>query len=220
MKRFLNMKSSELTELSREEFLGAIAGSEGRILVSETIGTVQPLLSDVTNAEFAASMGADIIILNMFDVQDPLIRALPEVEKEEVIREVKKLTGRPVGINLEPVDEAVIKEQGDPLWGMSAGRYASAENARLAVWMGADLIVLTGNPGNGVNNRAIISSLREIQKEAGNKIALAAGKMHASGVLGEGGEHIITEADIREFSDAGADIILMPAPGTVPGITT
>lgn len=52
------MKSSELTELSREEFLGAIAGSEGRILVSETIGTVQPLLSDVTNAEFAASMGS------------------------------------------------------------------------------------------------------------------------------------------------------------------
>ncbi len=220
MKRFLNMKSSELTELSREEFLGAIAGSEGRILVSETIGTVQPLLSDVTNAEFAASMGADIILLNMFDVQDPLIRALPEVEKEEVIREVKKLTGRPVGINLEPVDEAVIKEQGDPLWGMSAGRYASAENARLAVRMGADLIVLTGNPGNGVNNGAITSSLREIRKEAGNKIALAAGKMHASGVLGEGGEHIITEADIREFSDAGADIILMPAPGTVPGITT
>ena len=86
MKRFLNMKSSELTELSREEFLGAIAGSEGRILVSETIGTVQPLLSDVTNAEFAASMGADIILLNMFDIQDPLIRALPEVEKEEVIR--------------------------------------------------------------------------------------------------------------------------------------
>ena len=42
-------------------------------------------------------MGADIILLNMFDVQDPLIRALPEVEKEEVIREVKKLTGRPVG---------------------------------------------------------------------------------------------------------------------------
>ena len=154
MKRFLNMKSSELTELSREEFLGAIAGSEGRILVSETIGTVQPLLSDVTNAEFAASMGADIILLNMFDVQDPLIRALPEVGKEEVIREVKKLTGRPVGIDLEPVDEAVIKEQGDPLWGMSAGRYASAENARLAVRMGADLIVLTGNPGNGVNNRS------------------------------------------------------------------
>ena len=54
---------------------------------------------------------------------------------------------------------------------------------RLAVRMGADLIVLTGNPGNGVNNGAITSSLREIRKEAGNKIALAAGKMHASGVL-------------------------------------
>ena len=30
---------------------------------------------------------------------------------------------------------------------------------------------------------------------------------------------ILTEVDVRAFAEAGADIILMPAPGTVPGIT-
>ena len=50
--------------------------------------------------------------------------------------------------------------------------------------------------------------------------ALAARKMHASGIIGEGGENIITKEDIRQFAEAGADIILLPAPGTVPGITT
>ena len=49
---------------------------------------------------------------------------------------------------------------------------------------------------------------------------LAAGKMHASGILSEAAENIITKDDITAFSEAGADIILLPAPGTVPGITT
>ena len=48
-------------------------------------------------------------------------------------------------------------------------------------------------------------------------MVLIAGKMHASGILSECGEHILTEADVRAFAEAGADIILLPAPGTVPG---
>lgn len=219
-KRILNMTPEELTHLSKKELFTAIAGSEGRVLASETIGITIPLLTDVTNAEFAASMGADMILLNMFDVQNPQIMALPDVEKEETVREVKKLTGRLVGINLEPVDENAASENAETLWAMSAGRYATVENAVLAQRMGVDMIVLTGNPGNGVSNEAITASLRAISEKIGDKIILAAGKMHASGVIGEGGENIITKEDIRLFCEAGADIILMPAPGTVPGITT
>lgn len=219
-KRILNMTPEELTHLSKEELFTAIAGSEGRVLASETIGITIPLLTDVTNAEFAASMGADMILLNMFDVQNPQIMALPDVEKAETVREVKKLTGRLVGINLEPVDENAASENAETLWAMSAGRYATVENAVLAQRMGVDMIVLTGNPGNGVSNEAITASLRAISEKIGDKIILAAGKMHASGVIGEGGENIITKEDIQLFCEAGADIILMPAPGTVPGITT
>ena len=143
-----------------------------------------------------------------------------EVEKEETVREVKRLTGRMVGINLEPVEESYASDNKETLWEMSAGRYATVENAIQAQKMGVDLIVLTGNPGNGVSNPAIISSLKAISEAVGEKIMLAAGKMHASGIIGEGGENIITKEDIRQFAEAGADIILLPAPGTVPGITT
>ena len=219
-KRILNMTPKELINLSKEEIIDAIAGSEGRVLASETIGITIPLLSDVTNAEFAASMGADMILLNMFDVQDPVILGLPQSDRQETVRKVKQLTGRMVGINLEPVDDAAASENAETLWAMSAGRYATVENAALAQKMGVDMIVLTGNPGNGVSNDAIVSSLRAISAEIGDKIVLAAGKMHASGVIGEGGENIITKEDIRLFAEAGADVILMPAPGTVPGITT
>ena len=50
-------------------------------------------------------------------------------------------------------------------------------------------------------------------------MVIIAGKMHAAGILSEGAENIITKDDVQAFCDAGADIILMPAPGTVPGIT-
>ena len=104
-------------------------------------------------------------------------------------------------------------------WNLTSGRAATVENARKAIEMGIDFIVLTGNPGVGVTNSAIIHTLRRYREEFGDRIMLIAGKMHAAGILAESGENIITEEDARAFAGAGADVILMPAPGTVPGIT-
>lgn len=219
VKRLLDCTPSELAAYGKNELLAAIAGSEGRVLACETIGITQPLLVDVTNAEYAASLSADIILLNMFDVREPVIQALPTVKPEHTIQEVKRLTGRVVGINLEPTNDALAKSNEGTMWQMKEGRLATAENARLAADMGVDLIVLTGNPGNGVSNEAIQQALREISAAVGDRVILAAGKMHASGVAGEGGDHIMTEQDALSFIDAGADVILLPAPGTVPGIT-
>lgn len=219
VRRLLDCTPSELAAYGKNELLAAIAGSEGRVLACETIGITQPLLVDVTNAEYAASLSADIILLNMFDVREPVIQALPAVEPCQTIRKVKRLTGRMIGINLEPTSDALAKSNAGTMWQMKEGRLATAENARLAADMGVDLIVLTGNPGNGVSNEAILQALREISAAVGDRVILAAGKMHASGVAGEGGEKIMTEQDALSFIDAGADVILLPAPGTVPGIT-
>ena len=85
--------------------------------------------------------------------------------------------------------------------------------------MGVDMTLLTGHPGMGGKHAAIERTLRLYRRELGERIILAAGKMHAAGVLGEGAQNIITREDVRAFVEAGADIILLPAPGTVPGIT-
>ena len=218
MKRILDCTASDFLNITKDELLYAIAAGEGRTVVCETIGTITPMLGDITNAEFAASMGADIVLLNIFDVQKPYIAALPKTEPENVIRKIKELTGRPVGINLEPVE---VKEEDDEdnMWAMTGGRKATLENAKRAVEMGVNMILLTGNPGNGVSNTAITQTLSLYKKEVGDKVILAAGKMHASGILSEAGEKILTKEDVKEFQEAGADIILMPAPGSVPGIT-
>ena len=217
-KRLISCVSSELISMDKHALLAAISASEGRTIACETIGAVQPMLIDVTNAEFAASQGADLILLNLFDFDRPQINGLPPVAPEETVRELKRLTGRPIGVNLEPTVPG--QNPDDPLWEMTAGRCATVENARRAADMGVDFILLTGNPGTGVRNDAILSTLRALRAVVGDRVILAAGKMHASGIPSEAGERIITAADVRAFIEAGADLILLPAPGTVPGITT
>ena len=220
MKRILDCQSSDFRSMSRQELLNAIAGSEGRTIACETIGSIMPMLGDITNAEFVSAMGTDIILLNLFDVQKPCILGLPKTEPENVIRKLKELTGRPIGINLEPVEQVLSSvDPEENMWAMTDGRKATLENAKIAVQMGVNFILLTGNPGIGVTNEAIEQTLRLYKKEFGDRLILAAGKMHASGILAEGAEKIITGEDIAAFAAAGADIILLPAPGTVPGIT-
>ena len=220
MKRILDCQSSDFKNMTRKELLAAIAGSEGRTIACETIGAITPMLGDITNAEFVAAMGADIVLLNLFDVQNPRILGLPKTEPDQVICKLKELTGRPVGINLEPVEQVLSSEDPEEnMWAMTGGRKATLENARKAAKMGVDFILLTGNPGIGVTNDAILQTLELYRRELGDDMILAAGKMHASGILTEGAEKIITKDDIAAFAAAGADIILLPAPGTVPGIT-
>ena len=217
LKRLIDTTARELTSYNKAELLTAISDSEGRTLAAETIGTVTPMLVNITNAEFVASLGADLIMLNIFDVNNPIIQGLPQTSPEDTIREVKRLTGRMVAINLEP---AVIKDgQEESVWNLTTGRQATVENARKAADMGVDMIVLTGNPGVGVDNEAIIQALSRLKEAVGDRVILTAGKMHASGIIFEAGEKILTEKDVEAFVDAGADVILLPAPGTVPGIT-
>lgn len=217
-KRLISCTASDLAAMDKPHLLEAIAASEGRVLACECIGITPPLLTDVTNAEYAAALSADLL-LNMFDVRQPVIQALPPVPPAETVRELKRLTGRPVGINLEPVDPALAARQDGSLWQMSSGRLATPENARIAAEMGVDMILLTGNPGNGVTNHAIARALCALREAVGSRVILAAGKMHAAGVRGEGGSRILTPADADALMDAGADVILLPAPGTVPGVT-
>lgn len=218
-RRLLDCTASELRTFQKGQLLESIAGCEGRVMMCETIGITPPLLGDVTNAEYAAALGADILLLNMFDVQNPHLEALPESSPRETIRTLKRLTGRVIGINLEPVDPRIAAGNAGTLWEMTPGRLATADNARLAADMGVDLILLTGNPGNGVANEAILATLSQLKAAVGDRVILAAGKMHAAGLPGQSGANIMTAEDAQAFMEAGADIVLVPAPGTVPGIT-
>ncbi|WP_162062794.1 haloacid dehalogenase-like hydrolase [Vibrio taketomensis] len=218
-KRYLDCSASEIAQLSGQSLLDSLRMSEGRILMAETIGALQPMLVSVSNAELAASQSADLLLLNLFDADQPEIKGLPsDIEPSQLLKELARFTGRAVGVNLEAVAPDFEQAHKD-FWQVSPGRLATGENAQKLYEMGARFITVTGNPGNGVSNEVISHSLRSIRSAIGQTMVLIAGKMHAAGILRSRSEKIITKQDIKEFADNGVDIVLIPAPGTVAGIS-
>jgi hypothetical protein len=217
-KRLLDATARELATYNREQKLDAIRGSEGRTIASEIIAPAMAAVFDVSNPELAAAMGADMIIINLFDVDNPRVEGMPPCPPAQVIREVKRLTGRLVGVNLEPVDpKADMINKDQTINDAKAGRLATPANAARAAELGVDFIVLTGNPGMGVTNNSLRRAIQATRDAVGDDVILVAGKMHAAGSKRESGSDIVDAETISAFVVAGADIILLPAPGTVPG---
>lgn len=206
--RILDARASDFRAMDRPALLESIRKAEGRTVAAEIVVSYSPLVDGVTNAELAAAFGADLVILNLYDVQSPGVEGAPS--SGATPGAIKHLTGRPVGINLEPVPDH------SPL---SPGRRANAANAAAALDQGADFVVLTGNPGTGVSNELIARRVAEAVRAVGGQIPVFAGKMHGAGVAAEEGTGIASPSGIDAFLEAGADVILLPAPGTVPGIT-
>ena len=104
VKRLISSTSKEMMSLDKKGLVEAIAASEGRVLVAETVGAIPSMFYPYSNAEAVAAFGADMIILNVFDVNNPVVYGYEKIDKSNIIKEIKRLTGRPIGINLEPVD--------------------------------------------------------------------------------------------------------------------
>ncbi|WP_050613700.1 DUF7916 family protein [Bacillus testis] len=221
MKRILDCRGSDFMAITKEELKNAIRAAEGRTVIAETVVTSQPLLPEVSNPEIMKAFGADMILLNVFDVFKPHVNGLetanifqPSLHKEElsedVIQQVKKLTGLPVGINLEPVDGSAIALE--ELYTLPEGRTATVRSLARAKELGCDFVCLTGNPKTGVTNEKIEQAIKLAAEHFQGLII--AGKMHNAGTSGS----VLDVEAAGRFVDAGADIVLLPAPGTVPGV--
>jgi len=207
VKRFISSNASEILSMTAPELKQSIKASEGRVILSENVAFKESYIGDVTNAEIARSFGADLILLNGIDIFQPFVAGLDA--KEGFVEELHRLVGRPIGINLEPVDSQA-QMAGERLV-INEGRQASLATIQRAEELGVDFICLTGNPGTGVTNQAIIDTIRVVKENFSG--LLIAGKMHASGV----DEPVADLEAIAQFIEAGVDIVLAPAVGSVPG---
>ncbi|MDW4400861.1 haloacid dehalogenase-like hydrolase [Staphylococcus saprophyticus] len=207
VKRLLSANASEIVEMTATELKQSIKASDGRVVLSENVVTRTPVIPDITNAELARAFGADLILLNGLDAFDPKVVNVDE--DKQVINELRRLVCRPIGVNLEPVDEtATMSEE---KLNIVEGRQASSKTVKALEKLGVNFICMTGNPGTGVTNDKIVNAISETRKHFTGLII--AGKMHSAGV----DEPVITETYVDQFIDAGADIILVPSIGTVPG---
>ncbi|GBG94190.1 hypothetical protein LFYK43_06490 [Ligilactobacillus salitolerans] len=219
VKRLISADTSEVLAMNGAKLKQSIKASEGRVIVSENV-VVHEAYEGLTTAELAAAFGADLILLNALDVFEPVIlglypgeatleQAQPRHDRESIHR-LQKLVGRPIGVNLEPVDPAA--KMAEDRLEIPKGRQASAASLQEAEKLGFNFVVLTGNPGTGVTNKQIAANIK-VAKENFSGLVIA-GKMHGAGVA----EPVVSVDAVTEFLAAGADVILVPAVGTVPGL--
>ncbi|MCJ1783755.1 haloacid dehalogenase-like hydrolase [Mammaliicoccus sciuri] len=215
VKRLISANTSDILSFTSEELKQSIKASEGRTVLSENVVVHTPaLVQDITNAEMATAFGADMILLNALDVNEPEIKGLYHEAYQgtgNAVQDLKKLVGRPIGVNLEPVDDQA--NMAEVKLDISAGRKATKETFIQAEKLGFDFVCLTGNPATGVTNNHILKAIK-VGKSHFNGLIIA-GKMHGSGV----DEPVVNLEAITNFVEAGADIILVPAVGTVWGVS-
>lgn len=229
MKRIFEFNYADIMNISKQDLLLSIKASEGRVVMAETDIAKQPIVYGVSNPELAAAFGADLITLNLFDFNAPfifgiddshltisgmsdLISKADEIHKiigknladKDYIQNIKRIVGRLLGVNLEPVPDSLDYPEGKKL---------TDENLEKAAQLGFDYIVITGNPKTGITNQNMLSGIEKAAKILGDKMVIIAGKMH-----GAGSGNIYDPQVLRDFSDAGADIVLVSAPGTIPGM--
>ena len=193
-KRLLNCVASDFRKMTGKELKKAIEAAEGRTVCCETVCSRPTMLNELSNAEIAKAFGGDMVLLNGVDCIDPLIYGAEEI-----------------GANLEPVD--MNAEMLETRIEISPGRTCTVETVKRAEELGLDFICLTGNPGTGVTNETIEASLAMVKQHYSGLVI--AGKMH-----GAGSKEPVMNVDIaKRFIKAGADVILVPAVGTVPGFT-
>ncbi len=208
MKRLLSAYASDIAAMSPQDLKQSIRASEGRIVMGETVVTAAPLIAGVSNAEMMAAFSCDLLVLNELDVFKPEIVGFYDCPNP--IAELKRLTGRPIGINLEPVDgsQELLENQVD----LPAGRLVSSQSLQQAQELGVDFIMLTGNPATGVSLAAISEAIALTKQHFSGLVF--AGKMHGAGL----GEAVVDAQALQDFVRQGADGVLIPAVGTVPGV--
>lgn len=204
-KRIFDYTSEDFRHANRQQIVDSIRLSEGRTLMVENVVAITPPIDVVSGAEIAAAFGADMITLNCLDVMSPKIRVLSEdPEASMSIAQVKEVTGRLIGCNLEPVPADVQH--------IDIGRTVTKQTVEKAIELGLDYVMLTGNPGNCVTQETILDAI-SLVRSVSQEIIIIAGKMHAGGV---GNDYNLSI--VPAFAEAGADIMMFPAPYTTPGV--
>lgn len=215
--RIINCAKTEFEQMTPMDLKTSILKAEGRTIMGQhLVFASQGLVRGVTNSELMFAFGADMVMLNTYNLnnlnENPGMQGLS-------IRDLKKRCNRPIGIYMGCPGSHMVKEE--KLYDIE-GMLATKEHVEIAVKEGVDFIVLGGNPGCGTSLKDIIETTKWIKKEYGDKIFLFAGKWEDGifeKVLGDPLAFYDTKEIIKELIDAGADCIDLPAPGSRSGIS-
>lgn len=226
-KRYLELTPTQMTNLSKQEFLDSIRMSEGRVVGSYVCPLAANYVEKVSNAELMASFGSDYITLEGYDPRDLQLPGLPsknpeddEISKNTLqvllgkgysISEIKKIVGRPIGMIL------LVPRENEVFGGIYAKSIYSKEMMEYLINEGYDFICLCG-----YGQQALIDAVTEASSLFKDKIVIEAGIPHGPGSIDNDFppynlREVVTPEFVGKLAKAGADIVDIPAVNIVPG---
>lgn len=216
--RLISASGSEIKKMSGRDLKLAVQKSEGRVILAQhLLFAGEGLVRGVTNSELNKAFGADMILLNTFNFDKPQ----KNIGMQGLtVSELKTKVNVPVGIYLGCPSEHFNED--DKIYDKN-GMLASEEHLKMINKLGADFIVLGGNPGTGTSIKDIIKYTKLARKICGTDMFIFSGKWEDGvdeKVLGDPLASYDEKEVIKSLIDAGADVIDLPAPGSRSGIST
>lgn len=201
MKRIISCTASDFRRIqSKDEFKAAILASEGRVVMAQSAVDNECLIGGISNAELISCQGTDLILLKVLDVLNPKIKGIETTNN--IINEVKRLTGKLIGINLEVVGSNNLQ--------FESGTILSPETIKRAVSLNPDYVCLTNYRNKPENtSNAIIDAIKLVREHFQGLLII--NKYYSS-------DELLNEEHWEEYVLAGADVITVPMPGAVAGV--
>lgn len=213
-KRILDIRKSDLISMTKKNKIQSLLMGEGRGLFCEIFSTSPALLGNVSNVELAAGFGADVLLLNDYYAFEPMVQGMPHQNEGNTISQIKELTGRMVGVDLYVKDRS--KKEG--FW-PPEGILLSEANLSKLVDDGVDLINVVGDPEQGVTNEEIAEAINQIPEGLKQQVVIVSGRMNKAGIPSMRVHEMLPKTFVKDLVDAGVDIVMLPAPGSVPGFS-
>ena len=217
--RLISATKSDFEKMTARDLKESIYKSESRVIMGQHLLFAGPgVVRGVTNSELMFAWGADMVMLNTFDLDhmenNPGLCGL-------TLKELKARCNRPIGIYLG-CPKAGSEDGGKKALYRRDGMVATEEHILKCKELGADFIVLGGNPGSGTCLSDVIAATKMAKQLLGDDMLICAGKWEdgiTEKVLGDPTADYDAKDIIRQLIDAGADCIDLPCPGTRGGIT-
>lgn len=217
--RLISASKSDIEKMSAMELKESIFKSEGRVVMGQHLLFAGPgVVRGVTNSELMFAWGADMVMLNTIDLDhmedNPGLCGL-------TLKELKARCNRPIGIYLG-CPKAGSEDGGKKALYRREGMVATKDHILKCKEIGADFVVLGGNPGSGTSLADIIECTKLAKKLLGDEMIIMSGKWEDGineKVLGDPTADYDVKDVVKQLIDAGADCIDLPCPGSRGGIT-
>lgn len=218
--RLISASKKDFEIMSPMDLKESIRKSEGRVVMGQhLLFAGNGLVRGVSNSELMFSFGADMVMLNTFDLDNldnnPGLIGM-------TFQELKSRCNRPIGVYLGCPKSGTENNEKNSYY-KHEGMLCSKKHVEKCIEIGVDFIVLGGNPGSGTSIKDVISATRWIKDTYGDQLFVFAGKWEDGineKVLGDPLADYDAKEIVRELIDAGADCIDLPAPGSRNGIST